>query len=74
MKDKIRELLHATPFQPFLIRMADGRAYRIKHPDFALAALSPVPRITIEEEDGRTHFLAESLVVSVEVDAETAAT
>ncbi len=74
MKDKIRELRHATPFQPFLIRMADGREYRIKHPDFVLAALSSLPLITVEEEDGQTHFLAEPLVVSVQVDAEAGAT
>jgi hypothetical protein len=72
MKEKVRELLHAMPFQPFVIRMADGREYRIQHPDFVLAASSSVPRITVEEEDGRTHFLSESLVVSVQVDAEAA--
>ena len=66
MKAKIRELLHATPFQPFVIRMADGKEYRIEHPDFVLAASSDVPQITIEEPDGRTHFLSALLVTSVE--------
>jgi len=66
MKAKIRELLHATPFQPFVIRMADGKEYHIDHPDFALASSSDVPQITIEEPDGRTHFLSALLVTSVE--------
>ena len=66
MKAKIRELLHATPFQPFVIRMADGKEYRIEHPDFVLAASSDVPQITIEEADGSTHFLSALLVTSVE--------
>ena len=66
MKARIRELLHATPFQPFIIRMADGREYRIEHPDFVLAASSDVPQITIEEPDGSMHFLSALLVASIE--------
>lgn len=66
MKTRIRELLHASPFQPFIIRMADGREYRIDHPDFVLAAASDVPQITIEESDGRQHSLSAMLVTSVE--------
>jgi hypothetical protein len=42
MKRRIRELIHATPFLPFVIRMADGREYRIEHPDIVLAAANDV--------------------------------
>jgi hypothetical protein len=66
MKPRIRELLNATPFQSFLIRMADGKEYRINHPDFVLAASSDVPQITIEVPDGSQHFLSALLVTSVE--------
>jgi hypothetical protein len=66
MKARIRELLRAQPFMPFVIRMADGRDYRIGHPDFVLAAASDVPQITIEEPDGRQHFLSALLVTRVE--------
>jgi len=66
MKARIRELLRATPFQSFIIRMADGKEYRIDHPDFVLAASSDVPQITIEEPDGSMHFLSALLVTSVE--------
>lgn len=69
MKRRIRELLHATPFQPFIIRMADGRAYRVMHPDFVLAAATDVPRITVEELDGSQHNLSALLITSVEVAA-----
>ena len=72
MKARIRELLRATPFQSFIIRMADGKEYRIDHPDFVLAASSDVPQITIEEPDGSMHFLSASLVTSVERVAGTA--
>jgi hypothetical protein len=66
MKARIRELLHASPFQPFIIRMADGRQYRIDHPDYVLAAASDVPQITIEEPDGTQHFLSALLVTRIE--------
>lgn len=66
MKARIRELLHAVPFQPFIIRTADGHQYRVEHPDFVLAAASDIPQITIEEADGRQHYLSSLLVTSVE--------
>jgi hypothetical protein len=66
MKARIRKLLHATPFQPFVIRMADGREYRIELPAYVLAAATDVPQITIEQPDGGQHFLSALLVTSVE--------
>ena len=66
MKVRIRDLLRVAPFQPFVIRMADGREYRIEHPDFVLAAASDVPQITIEEPNGRQHYLSALLVTSIE--------
>ena len=66
MKARIRELLQATPFQPFVIRMADGREYRVEHPDFVLAASSDVPQVIIEESDGAVHLLSVLLMTSIE--------
>ncbi len=66
MKERIRQLLHATPFQPFIIRMADGREYRIDHPDFVLAASNDVPQVTIEEPNGSQHYLSVLLMASIE--------
>jgi hypothetical protein len=66
MKERIRQLLRATPFQPFIIRMADGREYRIDHPDFVLAAASDVPQVIIEDPAGNVHFLSVLLMTSVE--------
>ena len=65
MKARIRELLHATPFQSFVIRMADGQEYRIDHPDFVLAR-SDTPQVIVEEPDGTVHFLSVLLVTSIE--------
>ncbi len=68
MKARIRELLKAVPFRPFIIRMADGREYRIEHPDFVLAAANDTPQIVIEERNGQTHFLSVLLISSIELD------
>ena len=65
MKARIRGLLHATPFQPFLIRMADGREHRIDHPDSVLAG-SDAPQVIVEEPDGSVHFLSVPLMTSAE--------
>ena len=32
--DKLQEVHHAVPFRSFTIRLADGRAYNVPHPDF----------------------------------------
>ena len=66
MKARIRSLLRAAPFQPFVIRMADGREYRVEHPDFVLASSTEIPQVIIEETDGRTHFLSVLLMASIE--------
>jgi hypothetical protein len=46
--------------------MADGREYRIDHPDFVLAAANEIPQVTIEERDGTQHFLSALLISSIE--------
>jgi hypothetical protein len=59
MKQRLLELLHAAPFIPFTIHLADGRALRVQHPDFVAVALA-VPNITVAEPEGeRVHTIAE---------------
>ena len=66
MKARIRELLRSAPFQPFIIRMADGLEHHIEHPDFVLASSTDVPQVIVEEPDGRTHFLSVLLMANIE--------
>ena len=40
--DEIRKLLHAQPFRPFIIHIADGGRIPVKHEDFV--ALAPSGR------------------------------
>jgi hypothetical protein len=41
--EKVKDLLHAQPFVPFSLRLANGRAIPVEHPDFV--ASSPTGRI-----------------------------
>jgi hypothetical protein len=66
MKLRVRELLHATPFEPFIIRMADGREYRVDHPDFVLAASNEQTQVVIEDAAGDMHFLSPRLITSLQ--------
>jgi hypothetical protein len=67
-KEKIRELLEATPFVPFLIHTAGGNIVRVHHPDFVLAA-SDAPHVVVEEPSGRIHTLNIMLIISLEQDS-----
>jgi hypothetical protein len=67
MKEKIRELLEATPFVPFFIHTAGGKTVRVHHPDFVLAA-SDAPHVVVEEPNGRIHTLNIMLITSLEQD------
>ena len=42
---QLRNATQAAPFRPFVIRMADGRAFDIPHPDFLF--LTPGGRTAI---------------------------
>jgi hypothetical protein len=50
--DEIRELLHARPFRPFTIQLADGGRLPVKHEDFV--ALSPTGRTMVVYRGGTT--------------------
>ena len=41
--EKVRELIHAEPFVPFSIRLADGRTIPVVHSDFVSS--SPTGRV-----------------------------
>ena len=43
--EQLRTTLGTKPFQPFTIRMADGRNFVIPHPDFL--SMSPIGRTAV---------------------------
>jgi hypothetical protein len=69
MKIRIRKLLEATPFRPFVIRMTDGVSYKVEHPEFVLASTSKVPEVLFEEPNGNIAFLAVPQIASLEIEA-----
>lgn len=59
----IREALHKQPFEPFSIRLADGRALPVPHPDFV--AMTP-RRIIVVAEDDSWSVVEPLLIVSLD--------
>jgi hypothetical protein len=65
MTDQIREAMHAAPFRPFLVDLADGRSFLVRHPDF-IAVAPGGGEATIFDDDG-SHMVNLILVTSLRV-------
>jgi hypothetical protein len=59
----VREALHRNPFEPFLIRLADGRSLPVPHHDFV--ALTP-RRVIVGAEDDSWSIIEPLLIVSLD--------
>jgi hypothetical protein len=62
--ERLNELVVAKPFQPFDIRLADGRAIRVQHPEFIARSPSGRTAVVFQPDDSMTIvdvFLAVSL-------------
>ena len=59
----VREALHRQPFEPFEIRLADGRSLAVPHPDFVALGTR---RIVVVTEDDRTLIMEPLLIVSLD--------
>jgi hypothetical protein len=62
----IREALHKQPFEPFALRLADGRSLSVGHPDFV--AVHP-RRIIVVNDDSTWSVVEPLLIVSVDYEA-----
>ena len=60
----IREAIHAQPFRPFTLRLADGRELRVPHPDFVAVSARRVAIISAQDES--LAVLEPLLIVSLE--------
>jgi hypothetical protein len=60
--ERFQAVLHQVPFAPFTIRMADGRAIEVPHPDFV--AHSPTGRTVIVIHPNETHSVLDLLLMS----------
>jgi hypothetical protein len=59
----IRQALHKQPFEPFTVRLADGRGLPVPHPDFV--AVGP-RRVVVVAEDNSWTVVEPILVVSLD--------
>jgi hypothetical protein len=59
----VREALHNQPFEPFLIRLADGRSLPVPHRDFV--ALTP-RRVIVGAQDDSWSSIEPLLIVSLD--------
>ena len=71
MIEEIRRLVHATPFDPFVIHMADGRSFRVPHPDFILVGHG-FHVVVAPEEHGPVEFLPVRMMSGLSVQNKTA--
>ena len=60
--EKLQAVLHASPFQPFTIYMADGRRIHVPHRDFI--SHSPSGRTVIVEHKDDTHSVLDLLLMT----------
>jgi hypothetical protein len=59
----VREALHREPFEPFDIRLADGRSLPVVHPDFVALGSR---RIVVVGPDDSTSIIEPLLIVSLD--------
>lgn len=62
--DVIRERIRDVPFVPFTVRLADGRALPVPHPDFI--AVSPREVFHVSSDDGAITRVDPRLIVSLD--------
>ena len=65
-KEQIAEVIRRQPFQPFDIKMSDGRAYKVDHPEFV--SVSRDGRVVVyHTTDNRMLFLEMHHITTLEV-------
>jgi hypothetical protein len=60
--DKVRDALHAQPFRPFRIHLADGGNLPVEHEDFV--ALDPTERELIMYLPNGSHQIVDVLLIT----------
>jgi virulence-associated protein VagC len=63
----VREALLKRPFEPFSIRLADGRSLAVRHPEMVAVGKR---RIVVVQPDDSTLFIEPLLIVSLDFNGE----
>jgi hypothetical protein len=61
----VREAIHREPFEPFLIRLADGRCLEVRHPEFVAVGKRRIVVIANDEVESWS-VIEPLLIVSLE--------
>jgi hypothetical protein len=69
--EHVRTAVHQQPFEPFTIRLSDGRSLPVKHPEFV--AISPNLVVVIGEKGYGTSNIDPFLIVSIEYEGRRSA-
>ena len=65
--EKVRELVHADPFVPFSMRLADGRTIPIVHPDYVAFSQSGRIVCAFHGPNDASTFIDVMLVTALEM-------
>lgn len=61
--DGVREALREEPFEPFSIRLADGRSLPVMHPEFVAVGKR---RLVVMDEQDSWSFVQTLMIVSLD--------
>jgi len=64
--ETLHEILHAAPFQPFTLCLADGTKVDVPHPDF-IAHPKGARIAVVMGRDESTHYIDIALVTKIEI-------
>ena len=64
--ETLHEILHAAPFQPFTLCLADGTRVDVPHPDF-IAHPKGARIALVMGQDESSHYIDLALVTKIEV-------
>lgn len=66
--DQLKDLLHATPFVPFLVHVAaEQKAYEIPHPDFAMLTHKGRVLVVALTDAEAAHMISVPLITRIEI-------
>ena len=65
--DELRKIVHAVPFQPFRLHLADGRAVQVPHPDFIAIGGQGRTVIVTSQDETLWNLVDLVLVTDIEV-------
>ena len=64
--NQIKELLHATPFTPFRVHVADQKEFEIPHPDFAMLTQNGQTLVVNAKTGDFVHIISVPLISRIE--------